>query len=205
MRKYVCMLVLSIFFICINKSFAQKDSTLTQKIANEFCIEFSKKDITQFKGFEMELGLLIVPIIEKYGKQIEKEWGLSRDNEQDYEKISERIGKEAAFGCPKFLEFIKNNLSEINESKDEEETKSITGTFQRLEEQLFSSLVIKTKSGKEEKLWWFQFFEGSDELVKKPATLAKKSLTVTYVEIEIYDAKLKEYRPVKVIRGLTLN
>ena len=197
--------VLSMCFYAINKSFAQKDSTLTKKIANEFCIEFSKKDITQFKGFEIELGLLIVPIIEKYGQEIEKEWGLSRDNEQDYEKISEKIGKEAAFGCPKFLEFIKNNLSEINESDDEEETKSITGIFQRLEEQLFSSLVIKTKSGKEEKLWWFQFFEGSDELIKNPAVFAKKNITVRYTEMEVYDAKLKEYRKVKVIKNLTLN
>lgn len=200
------MLALGLFFICGNNSFAQKDSTLTQKIANEFCIEFSKKDITQFKGFEMELGLLIVPIIEKYNKEIEKEWGLSRDNEQDYEKISERIGKEAALGCPKFLEFIKNNMSEINESNaEEEETKSITGIFQRIEEQLFSSIVIKTKSGKEEKLWWFQFFEGSEDLSKKPAALIKKNITVKYIDMEVYDAKLKEYRTVKVIKGLTVN
>jgi hypothetical protein len=205
MRKYVSMLFMSMFVICINHSFAQKDSTLSQKIANEFCIEFSKKDITQFKGFEMELGLLIIPIIEKYSRDIEKEWGLSRDNEQDYEKISEKIGQEAALGCPKFLEFIKNNLNELSESSDEEETKSITGVFQRIEEQLFSSIVIKTKSGKEEKLWWFQFFEGSEDLSKKPATLVKKSITVKYIDMEVYDAKLKEYRTVKVIKGLTIN
>ena len=199
------MLFLGMCLTCINNSFAQKDSALSQRITNEFCIEFSKKDITQYKGFEIELGLLVVPIIEKYSREIEKEWGLSRDNEQDNEKISERIGKEAAMGCPKFLEFIRNNLSEINESSADEETKSITGVFQRFEEQIFSSIVIKTKSGKEEKIWWFQFFEGADDLVKKPAMLAKKNITIKYAEMEVYDAKLKEYRTVKVIKGLTVN
>jgi hypothetical protein len=204
--KLTRLIFTGIFFILsIQKSQAQKDSTFTQKITKEFCVEFSKKDFSEFKGFEMELGLLIVPIIEKYSKEIEKEWGLLRDNEQDYEKISEKIGQEAARGCPKFLEFVKNNLSEIKESTDEDETKSITGTFQRIEEQLFCSLVIKTKAGKEEKLWWFQFFEGADELIKTPAMLAKKNITVRYSEMEVYDSKLKEYRAIKVIKSLTAN
>src|SRR3990170_6518494 len=201
MYKSVCLFFTGLLFISIKKSFAQQDSTLTQKITTEFCSEFSKKDFSKFKGFELELGLLIVPIIEKYSEEIEKEWDLSRDNDQDYKKISEKIGQEAALGCPKFLEFVRNNLSEIKESTDEDETKLITGTFQRIEEQLFSSLIIKTKAGKEEKLWWFQFFEGADELVKKPAILAKKNITVRYSEIEVYDSKLKEYRVIKVIKS----
>ena len=205
MYKLICLVFTITFILSIQKSQAQKDSTLTQKITNEFCVEFSKKDFSQFKGFEMELGLLVVPIIEKYNKEIEKEWGLLRDNEDDYEKISEKIGQEAALGCPKFLEFVRNNLSEIKESADDDETKLITGTFQRIEEQLFSSLVIKTKTGKEEKLWWFQFFEGADELIKNPAGFAKKNITVRYIDMEVYDAKLKEYRIIKVIKDLTVN
>ncbi len=205
MYKFITLLLTIIFSVPVHQSFAQKDSTLTQKITNEFCIEFSKKDFSKSKGFEVELGLLIVPIIEKYSKEIEKEWDLVTDNEEDYQKISERIGREAAFGCPKFLEFIKNNIDDINESEDASNTKSISGVFQRLEGQLFTALVIKTKAGKEEKLWWFQFFEGSDELAKNPANLAKKNLTIKYTEMEVYDAKLKEYRTIKVIKNLAIN
>ena len=87
----------------------------------------------------------------------------------------------------------------------DKEIKSVSGVFQRLEGQLFTALVIKTKAGKEEKLWWFQFFEGSDELVKSPASLAKKNMTIKYTEMEVYDSKLKEYRTIKVIKGLALN
>ena len=194
-----------LFFAPLQKSFAQKDSTLTQKITNDFCIEFSKKDFSKLKGFEMEIGLLVIPIIEKYSKEIKKEWDLDPENEEDYEKISEKIGREATVGCPKFLEFIKNNIDQINEVAEEDDTKSISGTFQRLEGQLFTALVIKTKGGKEEKLWWFQFFEGSVELAKDPASLAKKNLIIKYTEMEVYDAKLKEYRTIKVMKNLTVN
>jgi len=205
MYKVTCLLLTVIFFIPAEESFAQKDSTLTQKITNEFCVEFSKKDFSKLKGFEMELGLLMVPIIEKYSQEIEKEWGLDPDNEDDYEKIGEKIGREATVGCPKFLEFIKNNIDDINELGDDSNTKSVSGVFQRLEGQLFTSLVIKTKAGKEEKLWWFQFFEGSDELAKNPAGLAKKNMTIKYTEMEVYDSKLKEYRTIKVIKNLAIN
>ena len=206
MYKLFYLLLAISFFAPLQKSIAQKDSTLTQKITNDFCIEFSKKDFSKLKGFEMEIGLLVIPIIEKYSREIKKEWDLDPENEEDYEKISEKIGREATVGCPKFLEFIKNNIDQINEvADDDDDTKSISGTFQRLEGQLFTALVIKTKAGKEEKLWWFQFFEGSAELAKGPASLIKKNLTIKYTEMEVYDAKLKEYRTIKVMRNLTVN
>ena len=204
MHKIKTLLFSALLLSCAS-SFAQKDSLLIKKITSEFCTEFSKKDFTKLKGSEMELGLLVVPIIEKYSKQIEKEWNLSAENEADYEKISEKIGQHAAIGCPKFLEFISNNLEDIESASDEEETKTISGEFQRLDEQSFSTLVIKTKTGKEEKFWWFSYFEGSDQLVNNKTALAKKNVTVKYTEMEVYDPKLKDYRNIKVVKNLSIN
>ncbi|WP_276500876.1 hypothetical protein [Terrimonas pollutisoli] len=200
------VLLLTAFASILFQQVNAQDSTLTQKMTNNFCVEFSKKDFTKFKGAEMEIGLLIMPIIEKYSKEIEKEWGLSTQNEEDYEKISRKIGQESARGCPKFVEFIKNNLSEIKDSEEEEEEiKSVSGVFQRIENNLFSILVVKTKTGKEEKLWWFQFFDGSDLLIENPAAFNRKNITVKYTEMEVYDPKLKDYRPIKVIQSLKTN
>ncbi|HRO70745.1 MAG TPA: hypothetical protein PK951_10205 [Chitinophagaceae bacterium] len=195
-RLFFSVVLLSTLQPCL----AQNDSTLSQKIVNEFCIEFSKKDFEKFKGAELEIGLIAVPLIEKYKNEIEKEWNLTTENDEDYTKISERIGKEAAFACPKFLEFLKNNLDEISEF-DEDEIKSIEGTFQRLDEQAFSTLIIKTKTGKDERLWWLGYFEGESAL-KSPATLSKKNLALKYADMEVYDPKLKEYRTIKVIKKL---
>lgn len=205
MQKCFTML-LATFASILSQQVNAQDSTLTQKIANDFCVEFSKKDFTKFKGAELEIGLVVMPLIEKYSKEIEKEWGLSISNEQDYQKISEKIGRETARNCPKFMEFIKNNINEIKDSDEEgEEIKSVSGIFQRIENNLFSILVIKSKTGKEEKLWWLQFFEGSDLLIENPAALSRKDITVKYTEMEVYDPKLKDYRPIKVIQSLKAN
>ncbi|MGZ8556881.1 MAG: hypothetical protein ACXWWC_01035 [Chitinophagaceae bacterium] len=66
--------------------------------------------------------------------------------------MGEKIGQHTALGCPKFREFIMNNLNEIS-ALDEDSFRSLTGILQRIADQQFSCLVIKTKSGKEEKLW----------------------------------------------------
>ena len=198
------LLLLAFVLLAFKNVYAQKDSTLTQKITAEFCNEFSKQGFTSFKDYELELGLVILPIIEKYKAEIEKEWHLSMETEEGMNKISEKIGQESARSCPKFLEFIKNNLSEIKEA-DEDEAKSISGVFQRIENNLFSILVIKSKTGKEEKLWWLQFFEGSDTLIENPTSLSRKNVTVTYTNMEVYDPKLKDHRVIKVVQSLTVN
>ncbi len=102
---------------------------------------------------------------------------------------------------PQILEFIKNNLDDFSETDEDATIKSIEGTFQRLDEQAFSTLVIKTKTGKDERLWWLGYFEGESAL-KSPAALSKKNLTLKYADLEVYDPKLKEYRTIKVIKKL---
>jgi hypothetical protein len=120
------MLCCAILLSALRPAMAQ-DSTLTQKIVKEFCNEFSKKEFTKLKGAELEIGLIAVPIIEKYKKEIEKEWNLSTENDNEYSKISEKIGQEAALGCPSFLEFVRNNLNDISDADDESELKEVSG------------------------------------------------------------------------------
>ncbi len=180
----------------------KKDSTLSQKISAEFCVEFSKKDFTTYKDSEMEIGMIMLPLIKKYEKEIAKEWGYSSSNLEDYEKIGEKIGQEAALGCPKFLEFVKNNLAEILPG-DEIATKSLDGEVVAVEDQVFSCVVVKTKANKEEKLWWFNHFDGADAIIKNKDSLLRKSVSVEYNEMEVYDPRLKEYRTIKVIQKIT--
>lgn len=203
MKSFIRVVLAAIIMMaCAGQVFAQKDSTLSQKISKEFCDEFSKKEFEKFKDAEMELGLLILPIINKYSKEIETEWGLSASNLNDYEKIGEKIGMEAALTCPKFMKFIANNLDEIG-PEDEEEVKSLSGNLISVEEQQFTCFIVKTQSGKEEKLWWFGYFEGADAFLEKKENFMNKPVEASYVEMEIYDPRLKDYRYIKVIKKLS--
>ena len=192
------------FIIAAGEINSQKDSTLSEKLTREFCDEFSKKDFTSFSNAKIELGLLIIPLITKHSVEIKKEWNLNSDNVEDYEKIAEKIGEEAALGCPEFRQFVKNNLSQIV-ADDDENTRTLTGTLLKIEDQQFSCLVVKTKSGKEEKLWWFGFFEGADELIKSKGNFLNKSVYVEYGEMEVYDSRLKDYHAIKVVKKIQKN
>lgn len=180
---------------------AQKDSTLSQRITKTFCDEFSKKDLSKVKpdALDVEMGLVILNVIAKYEEDIKKEWGLSIDNEADMEKIGERIGRDAALSCPAFRDYVVNNLDAIGGDDEGDAEKSLTGNFSSLQAGAFSYIVLKTKGGKEEKLWWFEHFPGADDLMSKPDSFKSKSVTVKYKELEIYDGVLKEYRKIKVL------
>ena len=196
---------LFLFFITTaGKIHAQKDSTLSEKLTREFCDEFSKKGFTDLTNAKIELGLLVIPLITKHSAEIKKEWNLDSDNMENYEKIAEKIGEEAALGCPDFRQFVKNNLNQIV-ADDDENTRTLTGTLLKIEDQQFSCLVVKTKSGKEEKLWWFGFFEGADELIKSKGNFLNKSVYVEYGEMEVYDSRLKDYHAIKVVKKIQKN
>lgn len=196
------ILIISLLSLClpfwVN---AQKDSTLEKRIAVDFCTEFSKADLTKMEGenWQVELGLLILPLFDKYAAEIQKEWNIDPKDPDMYEKVGEKIGQIAALKCPAFQEFILKNMDKIN-GEDNETEKSLEGKWLKTEQAgMFSYLLVRSKTGKEEKLWWFEFFEGSDELISKPDSFKNGNITVRYRETEVYDAALKEYRKIKVI------
>lgn len=87
---------------------------------------------------------------------------------------------------------------------DEEKIKSVEGKFVRLEQQgIFNQFIIKFNNGKEEKLWWFEFFEGADEFISKPDSFKNGKLFVKYRGTKVYDASLNDYRVIKIVTGLS--
>lgn len=197
---------LSLLVICLQiTAGAQKDSTLDQRIGVAFCTEFSKIDSSKLTadGWEMELGLMILPLFEKFSAEIEKEWNISSDDPDGMEKIGEKIGQIAALKCPAFQQFVLKNLDKLGLDEEGSE-KSVEGKLIRIEQQgPFNQLIIKAKNGKDEKLWWFEFFEGADELLSKPDKFKNETLKVKYKEMDVYDALIKEYRVIRVITNLS--
>lgn len=205
MKSILALFFCAIVISCPKNSFSQNDTTFSTKIIREFCDEFSKKNISEFKNSEMELGLLILTVVSKYEKEIEKEWGLNLNDPKDFEKIGEKIGQDAALKCPKFFEFIKNNLDAISSADEEAEMKTLTGKLTGVEDNIFSCLLVKTKTGKEEKIWWFGHFEGAEQIIKDKNAFLNNTVEVSYTEMEVYDARLKDYRTIKVIKKISAN
>ena len=197
------MLVLTaIMAISASSLLAQK--SLRERMANDFCVELNKMDIPEeFSESTMEkIGLAILPITGKYAAEIKKEFGLDMNSQEDYHKIGEIIGEEAGKSCEKFRLLLENMINNTMESA--EDFQNLDGTFVGLDATgAFAFVRIKDASGREQKLWWMEYFPGSEELVSASAKLKGKSVSVSYTEREVYEPKVKDYVHVKVLAGLT--
>lgn len=85
------------------------------------------------------------------------------------------------------------------------EYKSAEGTILTVEEKDFLSLTIKTGAGRELKFLYYTYVDGSDEWIRDAATkLKNKQVTISYIETEVYQAAIKEFTQIKVIKELTI-
>ena len=190
-----------LFFLVAITSRAQSDSALRKRISKDFCIEFSKVSGTIKKeDLEMELGMVILPLLSKYNDEIKSQWHLDPADKEDLEKIGYRIGQDAAMDCATFRNFIKENMDAIGNTS-EEENKSLSGILVKIEGQPFTYLLIRTKTGKMEKLFWMDHFEGAEKLSTEGKNLLNKEIRVGYKEQEVYDQVNNDYRKIKVLTG----
>jgi hypothetical protein len=200
-QKAFRLIFIFLFSLAAMSSRAQSDSALRKKISKDFCIEFSKVSGTIKKeDLEMELGMVILPLLSKYNDEIKSQWHLDPADKQDLEKIGYRIGQDAAMDCATFRNFIKENMDAIGNTS-EEENKSLSGILVKIEGQPFTYLLIRTKTGKMEKLFWMDHFEGAEKLSTEGKNLLNKEIRVGYKEQEVYDQVNNDYRKIKVLTG----
>ena len=200
-QKAFRLIFIFLFSLAAMSSRAQSDSALRKKISKYFCIEFSNVSGTIKKeDLEMELGMVILPLLSKYNDEIKSQWHLDPADKEDLEKIGYRIGQDAALDCAAFRNFIKENMDAIGNSA-EEENKSLSGTLVKIEGQPFTYLLIRTKTGKMEKLFWMDHFEGAEKLSTEGKNLLNKEIRVGYKEQEVYDQVNNDYRKIKVLTG----
>jgi hypothetical protein len=200
-QKAFRLIFIFLFSLAAMSSRAQSDSALRKKISKDFCIEFSKVSGTIKKeDLEMELGMVILPLLSKYNDEIKSQWHLDPADKEDLEKIGYRIGQDAALDCATFRNFIKENMDAIGNTS-EEENKSLSGILVKIEGQPFTYLLIRTKTGKMEKLFWMDHFEGAEKLSTEGKNLLNKEIRVGYKEQEVYDQVNNDYRKIKVLTG----
>lgn len=196
---------LTLLLLCflMNTTFSQnisKDSLL-KKMAAEMCVDIKANDsvLRKADNFEMQLGLLMIPVMTAYKESLEKVIpGFVFEN--DLESISEQIGVQLAMSCPSFLQLVSSHPEFINQTNLNPE-RTIEGKLLLIQEADFTHIQVKGSNGRTEKLWWLEYFDGADELVSK--SLLSKNVNVRYIEKEVYSAALKDYIIIKVIKGIS--
>lgn len=194
-------------FIAISTN-AQKISkdSLIKLMANEVCAELSKQKDSKLKTKDLatEVGLAMLPIFSNHMSEIQEAYGFTVLNEENGSKVGEDIGGRLAGSCPAFLELLSKNPEATANliSGNKNSTGSIDGTFIKVTKGDLSYIEVKTASGKIEKLYWLEYFEGSSDLISNPTKFNNKKVTASYTEKEIYKSAINEYVKIKVITGL---
>ena len=182
-------------------AFAQK--TLGQRMAEDYCKELDKQGVPdKWDESSMEkISLAMMPIATKYAEEFEKEYKMELKTQKDFEKFGQVLGEEAGKYCPKFKKMMESMMStKVEEVKS---TASLDGTFVGLDTSgSFAFFKVKGADGREQKIWWFEHFNGAELL---NTTLNTKKVSVVYVEREVYEPKLKDYVKIKVAAGLKTN
>jgi hypothetical protein len=180
------------------KTIISKDSIL-KLMSTEVCNEIDKIINVKKKiiNLENDLNSIIMPIVLKYKKELVFIYGNDILNESKIEKIIEDIATELNECCPTFLKLISKFYYE-------NDTKTTEGTFIKLVTNEFSFIEIKKVNGKTEKLYWLEYFEGSDLLINLSEKYINKKAIIKYIDKAIYKASIKGYINLKIITQLTI-
>lgn len=188
--------------VAIHPAFAQTSSkdSVTKLIAAEICKEINANEAT-LKGSEnwqMELGLLMLPVYSKYSDVLEKSIpGFTLDG-PGIETLSKEIGMMMGLNCPTFLRLVSSEKTKQHTPvKEEEAAKSLKGVLLKIETGDFTNVHIKMPNGKVEKLWWMEYFDGANLLTEK--VRLNKEVNVMYKEQDIYNAFLDQYVKTKIV------
>jgi hypothetical protein len=205
-NRNVAAFSLLLFFgmLSSNRLHAQtmSKSDFEKAVIADFCDSFAKVSPRINKqNMTAEVGLLMLPLFGKYSAQIESHWGLSTSNTTDYEAIGERLGQLATLNCPAFTAYIKENLNDIV-GTETKETKPYAGKIIGIEGKPFTYLLVQNAQGRTDKFYWLEFFPGADKLAGPATSYSNKPVSISYREMDVYQAAEKEYKTIKIITRL---
>lgn len=198
MRRIILLLLIS------QAVFAQKltKEKLVEKISQGTCACISKKDITK-ENFETTLGLCMIQDFSKYEKDVEKHYGKNViSDETKMEALGRDVGIYMATNCPTFLSIVMENMEdEVDEIAEEEERLFVTGIFSDLKSEQFITFSIKEDSGKLNSFILLNNFDNSF-LITDNVLKTNELLEVYYYELELYDAKIKNFVTFKIVSDI---
>ncbi|MFY0629272.1 MAG: hypothetical protein JXR05_02755 [Flavobacteriaceae bacterium] len=185
--------------LCFLSLSMSSQETILDKVSKETCEYLGSDEIKNLKNSEktLKLGVFIIGLYTKYKTELKKE-GITFDaaNGRDSgRELGEKIGMNMVNFCPEVLIALAAQDDDKFEEKEEltkEKFEVITGKIVSVKGNEYSTLVVKDDNGKTQKFLWLSNFKGSDKLIetKKPKNLKVK---VSYINLEVYSPKLKEY------------
>lgn len=145
-----------------------------------------------------EVGTCLLLATKDFKDRIREDYDLDLNmlTPENGERLGELIGSKMAFRCPDLLIGVSN-------SEEEYEYYSATGKVLNVNNDTFVSFELKNDNGKIEKFYWFTYAESNLDLQNMYTELKGKQVQIDYVEQELFDSRIQEYRMFNVITSIT--
>lgn len=186
-------------------SFSQTDDVY-KTMAKETCECIGKKKFDYATAsradVEMALGLCMMESAQRNKLEMDM------SNVQEMTELGQKVGLQMAPICPEvFKAFTRTDdqSEEAVEEIDDTEYFTLAGKVKSVEEKDFIYITVKDDSGQEHKFLWLYYFDGSDEFKNEPKKLIGKDVTITYIQLEVFQPKSKSYNNTKILSGLEIN
>lgn len=169
------------------------------------CLESIPQDM-ELNNLNMELGLCMLKAAKPYEKKLKKDHDINLSKiATEGQDVGERLGALIGVGmmayCPDgMMAIVKMNQQNNEDMKVSDNT--TTGNVNEITKDTFISFAIRTDNGITTKYYWLTPIETDLNLPFDYEKLINSNITVTYTEMEMYDDRIKEYRPFKVINSL---
>lgn len=192
------------FLLASTSLFAQRvDDALLKQVTSETCDELGKVDFSQKTPNEVKLslGLSLMKVVGQHQTEL-KAFGVSPTDPRSLEGLGVDVGMRLATECPVFLNALTSNPNTIEELVNRGSGGTISGTLLKIVGGEFTCLQIADAKGKIEKVWWMEYFNGSNRLLVDAKSYLNRPVKISYTEKEIYNSTLNDYVKIKVITGI---
>jgi hypothetical protein len=148
---------------------------------------------------KINLGLCMIDAGMPYRVQLKTDYNI------DLDKLAEKEAN--AYGvmvAAKMAGVCWEILRRMEEKARDPETEMIVGTIIGIESDLFVKFTLESHEGQTHEFYWLSFIDSSIDLVSLYPELKGKSVAIGYTVYDLFDHRIKEYRPFSVIRKLDL-
>lgn len=177
-------------------------------IAEKSCTCLTQIDTTASQDeINTQLGLCMIQASTPFEKDLKKKAHIDLnqlDNEAG-EQLGQLIAPKMLLKCPTLMmRLIHATTKEKDKTAESPKVSTCTGKITDIQSGQFVSITVKSAEGPDQKLYWFEYFKGSELLKDGVAGIKNKTVEVTYTEDEFYNPAIKDYMKYKIITGLAI-
>lgn len=169
-----------------------------QVIAEKSCECLAEKRDAKPDLSSEEIGTCLLLATKDYKVRIQEDYDIDLNDLAggNGERLGELVGSKMTFTCPDLIMGVADD--------DEEENPALTATGEILDvtNDIFVVFELKNDNGKVEKFYWFTYVDSDLNLQNNFNDLKGDQVQIKYIEQELFDSRIKEYRNFNVVTSL---